>query len=58
MQSYAPFQADKSDTQASVQERILAFYTSRLFQLAQPTQRGSHWSRRTPPVKPAPAATE
>ena len=58
MQSYAPFQASTSDTQASVQERVIAFYNSRLHQLAQPVQRGSHWSRRTPPAKPAPAATE
>lgn len=58
MQSYAPFQAQKGDTQASVQERVVAFYNSRLYQLSQPTQRGSHWSRRTPPAKPAPAAAD
>ncbi len=59
MQNYAPFQASSGDTQDSVQERVVQFYTSRLFQLAQPAQRGSHWSRRTPPAKtePAPVAT-
>ncbi|MCC6241412.1 MAG: hypothetical protein IT353_01170 [Gemmatimonadaceae bacterium] len=58
MQTYAPFQAVADDTHDSVQARVVEFYTSRLFQLAQPTQRGSHWSRRTPPAKPAPAIAE
>ncbi|MBP6773021.1 MAG: hypothetical protein KA154_08500 [Gemmatimonadaceae bacterium] len=60
MQTYAPFQALADDTQESVQERVLQYYTNRLHQLAQPTQRGSHWARRNVPAKAAvtdPAAT-
>jgi len=45
-QSYAPFQAVASDTKESVESRVLAYYTNRLFQLTQPTQRGSHWANR------------
>ncbi len=57
MQRYAPFRAVNDDTRASVQERIVAFYTNRLFQLTQPTQRGSHWGKRTPaPGASTPAA--
>jgi hypothetical protein len=57
-QRYAPFQALSSDTRASVQERVVAFYTNRLFQLTQPTQRGSHWGKRNIPAKAAaPEAT-
>lgn len=58
MQTYAPFQAAATDTHDSVKDRIVQFYTSRLFQLSQPTQRGSHWSRRTAPAKPAPVVSE
>lgn len=47
-QSYAPFQTAKGDTKASVQERIVAFYTNRLFRLSQPSQHGSHWKKREP----------
>jgi hypothetical protein len=52
-QSYAPFEAAKSDTRASVQERVLKFYTNRLFALSQPTQRHSHWGKRSAAEKPA-----
>ncbi|MCX5762597.1 MAG: hypothetical protein NTW72_14040 [Gemmatimonadetes bacterium] len=57
-QSYAPFQAASDDTRASVQERVLAFYTNRLFRLTQPTQRSSHWGKRSAPEAAAPEATE
>ena len=53
-QRYAPFVALKSDTRASVQERVIAFYLNRLFQLSQPTRRGAHWGKRpgTPAATP------
>lgn len=54
-QRYAPFRAAASDTRSSVQERVVAFYTNRLFQLTQPTQRGSHWGKR-PAAAAAPEA--
>ncbi len=58
-QSYAPFQTSKDDTRASVQERIVAFYTNRLFRLSQPSQHGSQWKKREPvaAAEPAPEAT-
>jgi hypothetical protein len=52
-QRYAPFRAQKSDTQASVRKRVVEFYENRLFQLTQPTVRGAHWAKRK-----APATTE
>jgi hypothetical protein len=45
-QRYAPFKAERSDTQATVKKRVLEFYTNRLFQLTQPTVRGAHWAKR------------
>ena len=57
MQSYAPFQAAKDDTRANVQQRVVEYYTNRLFRLTQPTLRGSHWSNRSLAAKPAPAAS-
>ena len=57
-QRYAPFIASNSDTRSSVQERVIAFYLNRLFQLTQPTQRGSHWGKRNIPAKPAVPAPE
>lgn len=58
-QSYAPFQTAKDDTRASVQERVVQFYTNRLFRLSQPSQHGSQWKRREVIVTadPAPEAT-
>ena len=56
-QRYAPFQTSSSDTRASVQERVLAFYNNRLFHLSQPTQRPSQWKKRETPVDPAPKVT-
>ena len=50
MQNYAPFLTASGDTRASVQERVLQFYNNRLFQLSQPTQRGSHWAKRNVPA--------
>lgn len=56
-QRYAPFRAERTDTRTSVQERIVAFYDNRIFQLAQPRERGSHWgSRKRPADGAAPAA--
>ena len=54
-QRYAPFRAAPGDTRASVQERIVAFYTNRLFQLAQPPRRGAQFGARLgrpPAAKP------
>jgi hypothetical protein len=59
MQNYAPFMAASNDTRASVQERVLQFYNNRLFQLSQPTQRGSHWAKRNvPAAQPAQPVAE
>lgn len=56
-QRYAPFRAVGSDTRATVQERIVAFYSNRLFQLTQPRLRGAQFGSRRPAAKPAsPAA--
>jgi hypothetical protein len=52
-QRYAPFRAASSDTRATVQERIIAFYTNRLYQLAQPRERGAHFGSRKRTPKPA-----
>lgn len=52
-QRYAPFRAERGDTRASVQERVVAFYTNRLYQLAQPRERGGHFGSRKRPVTPA-----
>lgn len=50
-QRYAPFRAERGDTRASVQERIIAFYNNRVFQMSQPRERGSHWGRKRPAVE-------
>ena len=52
-QSYYPFQAVKEDTRASVQQRVVEYYTNRLTRLAEPTVRGAHWSNRNSASKPA-----
>lgn len=57
-QNYAPFQAEKGDTRASVQERVLEYYNNRLFQLAQPVQRGAHWTNRNRAKPAVGAATD
>jgi hypothetical protein len=57
-QRYAPFVAAKADTRASVQERVVAFYLNRLFQLTQPTRRGAHWGKRPDPKPAAAPAAE
>ncbi len=59
-QSYGAFQAASSDTRTSVQERVLAFYNTRLFAIAQPSKRGGHWGSQRPAAAvvaaaPAPA---
>lgn len=48
-QRYAPFRAAAGDTRTSVQERVVAYYANRLFQLSQPRERGGHWGSRRPP---------
>lgn len=55
-QRYAPFRAQSSDTRASVQERVVDFYANRLYQLAQPRERGGHWGTRKRPEPGAAAA--
>jgi hypothetical protein len=45
-QRYAPFQTSVTDTRESVEDRVIAFYANRLFQLSQPSTRTSQWSRR------------
>lgn len=45
-QRYAPFRTASGDTRASVQERMVQFYTDRLFRLTQPTVRGGQWGNR------------
>jgi hypothetical protein len=58
-QRYAPFRAEDSDTRVTVRERVVAFYTNRLFQLAQPPRRGAQFGSRLgrPPAAPAGSAT-
>lgn len=55
-QRYAPFRAERGDTQATVRERIVAFYTNRLFHLAQPPRRGAQFGSR-PGRPPVPSAS-
>lgn len=58
-QRYAPFRAERGDTRGSVQERIVEYYTNRIYQLAQPRERGSHWgSRKKPTDAAAPTAAK
>ncbi len=57
-QSYAPCRVEPGDTEESVREQVVKHYTNRLFQLAQPTQRNSHWTQRRPAASPAAAAPE
>lgn len=60
-QTYAPFMVAGSDTRATVRDRIVAFYTSRLHALSQPPTRGGHWGRHRPaaakPAEPPPEST-
>ena len=49
-QRYAPFQALPDDTEASVRERVVAYYRDLLARRAMPAQPRSHWARRTPPA--------
>ena len=59
---YAPFRVTSADTRDSVRERVVAYYTNRVWKRAQPPERGSQWGRRgpsavkpvTPPVIEAP----
>lgn len=50
---YAPFQAASADTRQSVSERVLAFYTNRLFKRSQPPVRGHQFGRRGPSANTA-----
>jgi hypothetical protein len=49
---YAPFEALPSDTQKSVQLRIIAYYAQLLVIKARPVFRKPHWTK---PVRPAAA---
>lgn len=44
-QRYAPFRTERSDTQATVRERIVAYYENRRYQLTQPTIRGGKFRK-------------
>ncbi len=55
-QRYAPFQVGSSDTRASVQARVVAFYDERIFRLSQPRDSRSHWGSRKS-ASSAPAVT-
>ena len=45
-QRYAPFQAEKSDTQKGVKAKIVAYYANLLAARARPEEPRSHWGRR------------
>lgn len=47
---YAPFQAVSNDTRASVQERIVKYYTDLLFRRSQPPEPRAHWGQRNRPA--------
>src|ERR1700712_5703707 len=55
-QRYAPFQAEKADTQKGVKGKIVAYYANLLEARARPVEPRSHWGRR-PKVEAAPEAT-
>lgn len=55
-QRYAAFRAASSDTRTNVQERVVAYYENRLFQLAQPRERGAQFGNGKRGPKPVPAA--
>lgn len=56
-QRYAPFEATDGDTEATVRERVLAYYDHLLVRRAEPPAQKQHWARRTKPT-PAAGATE
>ncbi len=49
-QRYAPFEATEDDTEADVQERVMAYYDHLLVRRAEPPQQRQHWARRTKPA--------
>ena len=51
-QRYAPFEATEDDTEATVRERVMAYYDHLLVRRAEPPAQRQHWARRT---KPTPA---
>jgi hypothetical protein len=53
-QRYAPFQAEKADTQKGVKAKIVTYYANLLEVRARPVEPRSHWGRR-PKVEGAPA---
>ena len=54
---YAPFEAVASDTQKSVQARIIAYYAELLVIKARPVIQKPHWTKPArPPVVPGPEA--
>ena len=61
-QRYAPFQAAKNDTQATVRDRIVTYYKEHLARKAMPAVTRQHWASRgrgviatqvAPPTAPA-----
>ncbi len=64
-QRYAAFHTDKSDTQANLRERILAYYAQMLVDRARPREVRGAWGRRAaspaasvPPDAVTPAAND
>ena len=55
-QRYAPFEASENDTEATVRERVLAYYDHLLVRRAEPPQQRQHWARRTKPTPTGDAA--
>lgn len=49
-QRYAPFQAEKSDTQKGVKAKVIAFYENLLEARARPVEPRGHWARRAKPA--------
>ena len=52
-QRYAPFEATEDDTEATVRERVMAYYDHLLVRRAEPPAQRQHWARRTKPTTPA-----
>jgi hypothetical protein len=55
-QRYAPFEAQKGDTEKSVQKRIVAYYENLLEVRARPVVPRQHWAHRGRPANPTPPA--
>lgn len=53
---YAPFPADESDTESTIRDRVLAYYSHHQTRRSQPTT--SHWARRGKPADAAATPVE